>query len=125
MHQDRLVKKPAARGIGAYDTANAYLEAEYLPDLKPTLCEGSRASGKLPSAGAVAEELSTIFRLRTEHFVSNDDWVVRHQGRFSAAASTERRWCSCPAARASHRVGTRGRAVGSELSRRASRVWRN
>lgn len=81
VHQDRLVKKLRRQGICASDTANAYLEAEYLPDLNRRFAKAPARPENYHRAAPCAEELNTIFRLRTEHFVSND-WVVRHQGRF-------------------------------------------
>ncbi len=81
VHQDRLVKKLRRQGIGSYDAANAYLQADYLPDLNRRF---SRSPGRPENYHRLTprdEELNAIFRLRTEHWVSND-WVVRHQGHF-------------------------------------------
>lgn len=75
------MKKLRRQGIGAYDTGNAYLEAEYLADLNRRFAKAPARPENYHRAAPCAEELNTIFRLRTEHFVSND-WVVRHQGRF-------------------------------------------
>jgi transposase len=81
VHQDRLVKKLRRRGICTYDAANDYLEAEYLPDLNRRFAKTPERPENYHRLAPCAEELNTIFRLRTERFVSND-WVVRHQGRF-------------------------------------------
>lgn len=81
VHQDRLVKKLRRQGVCACDTANAYLEAAYLPDLNRRFAKAPARLENYHRPAPCAEELNTAFRLRTEHFVSND-WVVRHQGRF-------------------------------------------
>src|SRR5208282_5238276 len=81
VHQDRLVKKLRRQGICAYDTANEYLQAEYLPDLNRRFAKAPGRPENYHRPAPCAEELNAAFRLCTEHFVSND-WVVRHQGRF-------------------------------------------
>jgi transposase len=81
VHQDRLVKKLRRQGICAGDTANAYLEAEYLPDLNRRFAKAPARPENYHRPAPCTEELNAIFRLRTEHYVSND-WVVRHQRRF-------------------------------------------
>ncbi len=81
VHQDRLVKKLRRRGICSYDTANRYLQADYLPDLNGRFARSPARPEDYHRAAPRTEELNAIFRLRTEHGVSND-WVVRHQGRF-------------------------------------------
>jgi hypothetical protein len=81
VHQDRLVKKLRRQGISAYDTANAYLQSEYLCDLNGRFARRPEREENYHRAAPRAEELNAIFRLRTAHFVSHD-WVVRHHGRF-------------------------------------------
>jgi Helix-turn-helix domain len=81
VHQDRLVKKLRRQGICANDTGNRYLQAEYLADLNRRFAKAPARPENYHRPAPCAEELETAFRLRTEHFVSND-WVVRHQGRF-------------------------------------------
>ncbi len=81
VHQDRLVKKLRRQGIGSYDAANTYLQANYLPDVNRRFARSPARPENYHRPAPRAEELNAIFRLRTEHWVSND-WVVRHQGRF-------------------------------------------
>src|SRR6266705_498865 len=81
VHQDRLVKKLRRQGIDSYDAANTYLQANYLPDVNRRFARSPARPENYHRPAPRAEELNAIFRLRTEHWVSND-WVVRHQGRF-------------------------------------------
>jgi hypothetical protein len=81
VHQDRLVKKLRRQGIASYDAANGYLQEHYLPDLNWRFSQSPAGPENYHRPSPRAEELNAIFRLRTEHWVSND-WVVRHQGRF-------------------------------------------
>src|SRR5438046_3196990 len=46
VHQDRLVKKLRRNGIQDYEAANAYLEAEYLPEPKRSLHRATATNGR-------------------------------------------------------------------------------
>src|SRR5712692_6777442 len=80
VHQDRLIKKLRRKEMGNYEAANEYLETQYLSDhnrrfarvaAKPEDYHGRKPTGR---------ELRQIFRLESEHTISND-WVIRHEGR--------------------------------------------
>jgi hypothetical protein len=81
VHQDRLVKKLRRKGIQDYQAANAYLEAEYLPEHNRRFArEAARPEDyhvRRPSAARLRE----VFRLETERWISND-WVVQYRGHF-------------------------------------------
>ena len=80
VHQDRLVKKLRRKGIATDQPANAYLQAEYLPALNQRFAKAPARPENYHRPAPSQEELAAIFRLQTEHYVSND-WVVRHKGR--------------------------------------------
>jgi hypothetical protein len=81
VHQDRLIKKLRRKKIASYEAANQYLEKEYLPEhngrFARTAAKTANYHGRKPSN----RELREIFRLETEHRISND-WVIRHDGRY-------------------------------------------
>jgi transposase len=81
VHQDRLVKKLRRKGIRDKEAANAYMEAEYLPEHNRRFArEAARPENyhvKAPSAAKLRE----AFRLETERWISND-WVVQYRGHF-------------------------------------------
>jgi hypothetical protein len=80
-HQDRLVKKLRLRKIARPAEANAYLEAEYLPEHNRRFaCSAARPEDYHRRAPCAAK-LDRIFRLESERVIS-DDWVVRYDGRF-------------------------------------------
>jgi hypothetical protein len=74
-------KKLRRKKIASYETANEYLEAQYLPEhnrrLARLAAKPEDYHGRKPSA----RELRQIFRLETERTISND-WVIRHQSRY-------------------------------------------
>jgi hypothetical protein len=79
--QDRLVKKLRRKGIVSHPAANVYLRNEYLPEHNRRFaCAAARAEDYHRRAPRAAE-LDKIFRLETEHVVS-EDWVVRYGNRF-------------------------------------------
>jgi transposase len=81
VHQDRLVKKLRRQGIQSYETANEYLEAEYLPEHNRRFArEGSRPENYHVRAPSPAK-LREVFRLEMERWISND-WVVQYRGHF-------------------------------------------
>src|SRR5437660_4568623 len=91
VHQDRLVKKLRRNGIQDYEAANAYLEAEYLPEHNRRFArEAARPEDyhvRRPSAGRLRE----VFRLETERWISND-WVVQYRGHFLQLKPQNRRY---------------------------------
>src|SRR5271168_305075 len=81
VHQDRLVKKFRRKNIHTYETANAYLQAEYLPALNQRFAQNPPRPEDYHRRKPSAAELDAIFRLETDRWVSND-WVVRYGGRY-------------------------------------------
>jgi Helix-turn-helix domain len=80
-HQDRLVKKLRRRKIASSVEANAYLEAEYLPEHNRRFARPAARPEDYHRRAPGAAKLDQIFRLESERVVS-DDWVVRYEGRF-------------------------------------------
>jgi transposase len=80
-HQDRLVKKLRLRKIASPAQANAYLEAEYLPEHNRRFARPAARPQDYHRRAPCAAKLERIFRLESERVVS-DDWVVRYDGRF-------------------------------------------
>jgi len=110
-HQDRLIKKLRRRGISSYETANQYLEQEYLPQHNRRFaCPPARPEdyhGRKPSA----RELRQTFRLETERRISND-WVIRYAGHW---------WQLQPCQR--HSGPTQSKALVCEYEDRATEVY--
>ena len=79
VHQDRLIKKMRRKGIASYETANEYLEQEYLPDHNRRFSRPPAKPEDYHGRKPTQRELREIFRLETERSISND-WVVRHEG---------------------------------------------
>jgi transposase len=80
-HQDRLVKKLRVRKIVSPAEANAYLEAEYLPEHNQRFAQAAARPEDYHRRAPGTAELDKIFRLETERTIS-DDWVVRYDKRF-------------------------------------------
>jgi transposase len=80
-HQDRLVKKLRRKKIASHEAANAYLEAEYLPEHNRRFARLALRSEDYHRPRPCATQLDKIFRLETERVIS-DDWVVRYDSRF-------------------------------------------
>jgi len=80
-HQDRLVKKLRRKGIASHEAANAYLEAEYLPEHNRRFAQPALRPEDYHRRRPCATELDKIFRSETERVIS-DDWVVRYDSRF-------------------------------------------
>jgi transposase len=80
-HQDRLVKKLRVRKIVSPAEANAYLEAEYLPEHNQRFARAAARPEDYHRRAPGAAKLDKIFRLETERTIS-DDWVVRYDNRF-------------------------------------------
>jgi len=80
-HQDRLVKKLRRKGIANHAEANAYLEAEYLPEHNRRFARQAGKPEDYHRRAPRAEELDRIFRLESERTIS-EDWVVRYNNRF-------------------------------------------
>jgi transposase len=79
-HQDRLIKKMRRKAIASYETANQFLENEYLPEHNRRFARPAAKPEDYHGRRPTARELRAIFRLETERAISND-WVIRHQGR--------------------------------------------
>ena len=80
-HQDRLVKKLRRKQIATHAEANAYLEAEYLPEHNRRFGRAAARPEDYHRRAPGAAELDRIFRLESERTIS-DDWVVRYDNRF-------------------------------------------
>ena len=80
-HQDRLVKKLRRKEIATHAQANAYLEAEYLPDHNRRFARAAARPEDYHRRAPRAGELDKIFRLESVRRIS-DDWVVRYDNRF-------------------------------------------
>jgi len=80
-HQDRLVKKLRRKNIATHAEANAYLQAEYLPEHNRRFARLAARPENYHRRAPCAAELDRIFCLETERVVS-DDWVVRYDNRF-------------------------------------------
>ncbi len=80
-HQDRLVKKLRRKRIRTHAEANAYLEAEYLPEHNRRFARPAARREDYHRRAPGAAELDRIFRLESERAVSQD-WVVRYANRF-------------------------------------------
>ncbi len=80
-HQDRLVKKLRRKQIANHEQANAYLEAEYLPEHNRRFGRAAARPEDYHRRAPCAAELDKVFRLESERTIS-DDWVVRYDNRF-------------------------------------------
>ena len=80
-HQDRLVKKLRRKKIDTHAQANAYLEAEYLPEHNQRFARAAARPEDYHRRAPRAAELDKIFRLESPRTIS-DDWVVRYDNRF-------------------------------------------
>ena len=80
-HQDRLVKKLRRKKIASHAEANAYLEAEYLPEHNRRFARPATRREDYHRRAPCAAKLDRIFRLESQRTIS-DDWVVRYDNRF-------------------------------------------
>jgi len=80
-HQDRLVKKLRRKEIATHAQANAYLQAEYLPEHNRRFARTAARREDYHRRAPRATELDRIFRLKSERTIS-DDWVVRYDNQF-------------------------------------------
>jgi transposase len=80
-HQDRLVKKMGRKKIRTHEAANAYLQAEYLPDHNAGYANEPAEPQDYHRKAPPARELEQVFCLETERSISND-WVVRYENRY-------------------------------------------
>jgi len=80
-HQDRLVKKLRRKEITTHAQANAYLEAEYMPEHNQRFGRAAARTEDYHRRAPRARELDQILRLETVRTIS-DDWVVRYDNRF-------------------------------------------
>ncbi len=80
-HQDRLVKKLRRKKIKTSGEANAYLEAEYLPEHNRRFARLAAQAEDYHRRAPRGEELDRVFRLESERTIS-EDWVVRYENRF-------------------------------------------
>jgi hypothetical protein len=91
VHQDRLIKKLRRKKIASYQTANQYLEQEYLPEHNRRFARVAAKPEDYHGRKPTARELREIFRLETERTISND-WVIRHEGRYRQLNPGQRRY---------------------------------
>src|SRR6266478_6381632 len=90
-HQDRLIKKMRRKQIASYQTANQYLEQEYLPQHNRRFAREAAQAEDYHGRHPRARQLHEIFRLETERTISND-WVIRHEGRWMQLHPRQRRY---------------------------------
>ncbi len=116
-HQDRLVKKLRRKRIASHAEANAYLEAEYLPEHNRRFARRATRPEDYHRRAPSPTELDRIFRLESERVIS-DDWVVRYGNRFFQLEPQSRNYapargkvavCEWPEGRVE--IEYRGRAV--------------
>ena len=81
VHQDRLIKKMRRKKIATYETANEYLEKQYLPEHNRRFARAAAKPEDYHGRKPTARELREVFRLETERTISKD-WVLRHEGRY-------------------------------------------
>jgi transposase len=80
VHQDRFIKKLRRKKIASYESANEYLEREYLREHNRRFRREAARAEDYHRRKPSGRELREIFRLETERGISND-WVIRHEGR--------------------------------------------
>ncbi len=116
-HQDRLVKKLRRKQIATHAEANAYLQAEYLPEHNRRFQRVAVRPEDYHRRAPCRAKLERILRLESERVIS-DDWVVRYEGRFFQLEAQSRNYapargkvrvCEWPDGRVD--IEYRGRAV--------------
>jgi transposase len=119
-HQDRLVKKLRRKNIATHAEANAYLEAEYLPEHNRRFARPAARPEDYHRRAPSAAELDKIFRLESLRTIS-DDWVVRYDNRFFQLQPQTRHYAPvksqvvvCESREGSVTIEYRGRALGWE-----------
>ena len=80
-HQDRLVKKLRRQKIASYESANAFLEQEYMPEHNRRFAIAAASAEDFHTKAPCKRALDDAFRLEEERTIYND-WVVRYQSRF-------------------------------------------
>ena len=80
-HQDRLIKKMGRKKIRTHETANRYLQEEYLADHNARFARPAAEPQDYHRKAPSARELEQVFCLETERSISND-WVVRYESRY-------------------------------------------
>jgi len=80
-HQDRPVKKMRRIKTGSYETANEYLEGEYLSGHNRRFAHAAAVPGNYHRQAPSGVEVDEVFRLETGRVIGND-WVVRYENRF-------------------------------------------
>ena len=81
-HQDRLIKKMRRKQIGTHAAANEFLEKEYLLEHNGRFAVAAAEPEDYHRARPRKAELDEAFRRETERTIGQD-WVVRHENRFS------------------------------------------
>ncbi len=116
-HQDRLVKKLRRKQIANAEQANAYLQAEYLPEHNRRFRRVAARPEDYHRRAPCAAKLEKIFRLESERVIS-DDWVVRYGNRFFQLEPESRNYAPargqgvvCEWAEGRVEIEYRGRAV--------------
>jgi hypothetical protein len=88
--QDRLVKEMRLRNIKDRDTANGYLENEYLADHNKRFSVTPRQEGDAhrPLTKELQEKLSSIFSIQSERRVNND-YTIQFKSRWFQLEATQ------------------------------------
>jgi hypothetical protein len=80
-HQDRLIKKMGRKKIRTHETANRFLQEEYLDGHNARFAREPASTQDYHRKAPCARELEQMFCLETERSISND-WVVRYENRY-------------------------------------------
>jgi len=119
-HQDRLVKKLRRQQIATHAAANAYREAEYLPEHSRRFGRAASRAEDYHRRKPSSRELDKSFRLETARTLS-EDWVVRYDNRFFQLqrqsqhyAPAKRQVLVCESRKGSLSIEYRGRALSWE-----------
>jgi len=80
-HQDRLIKKMGRKKIRTHESANQFLQQQYLGDHNARFARQPAQPQNYHRRAPSARELEQVFCLETERSISND-WVVRYGNRY-------------------------------------------
>lgn len=80
-HQDRLIKKMRRKKIRTHETANEFLQQEYLTEHNERFAREPARAEDYHRQAPSSRELEQVFRLETERSISND-WVIRYGNRY-------------------------------------------
>lgn len=88
-NQDRLVKKMRLKGISDYETANQYLESQYLPQHDSRFAVAPQKPEDFHTRLDTRLDLKQVFCLEEQRVVGND-WVIRYANQALQILATNR-----------------------------------